>query len=121
MQSWFRYCLFTTAIMNLLGAVVFALPIFGQGDIFKLPGNTHPFYLSIISAWILIFGISYFWLALSAKPERFYIAIVAACKLAISLIFLTFWLTGDLPLLTASAGVGDLFFALIFMYWLFLK
>jgi hypothetical protein len=121
MQPWFRYCLFTTAIMNLMGAVVFVLPVFGQGDIFKLPQNVHPFYLLIISAWILIFGISYLWLALSAKPERFYIAIVAACKLAIASIFLIFWFTGDLPLITASAGGGDLFFGLIFIYWLFQK
>ncbi|HLO84489.1 MAG TPA: hypothetical protein VK203_05650 [Nostocaceae cyanobacterium] len=121
MQTWFRYCLFATAIMNFMGAVVFALPLLGKGEIFKLPQNAHPFYLLIISAWIFIFGISYFWLALRAKPEPFYIAVVVACKVAIASLFLTFWLTGDIPLFTASAGFGDLFFALLFIYWLFQK
>jgi hypothetical protein len=121
MQNWFRYTLFATTIMNFTGAIVFALPIFGRGDIFKLPENAHPLYLSIISAWIFIFGVAYLWLALTAKPERFYIAVVTVCKLAIAFFFFIFWLTGDLPLLTASAGVGDLLFALIFIYWLLQK
>ncbi|MBD2294297.1 hypothetical protein H6G06_12560 [Anabaena sphaerica FACHB-251] len=118
MQKWFRYSLLATAIMNLAGAVIFALPIYGKGDVFGLP-NAHPLYLWIISSWILIFGVAYFWLALTAKPERLYIAVVAACKLAIAFIFFAFWMTGDLPFITASAGGGDFFFAIIFIYWLF--
>lgn len=119
MANWFRYSLLTTAIMNLAGAVVFALPIYGKGEIFGLPQNAHPLYLLIISSWILFFAVGYIWMALTAKPERLFIAVAAACKLAIAVFFFTFWIRGDLPLIIASAGSGDVLFAIAFIYWLF--
>ncbi|MFB2891331.1 hypothetical protein ACE1CI_00135 [Aerosakkonemataceae cyanobacterium BLCC-F50] len=118
MANWFRFTLLATAIMNFVGAVVFALPIYGKGEIFGLPQNAHPLYLSIVSSWILIFGLGYIWMAVSAKPDRLFIAVAATCKLAIAFSFFTFWLMGDLPLLTVSAGSGDLLFAIVFIYWL---
>lgn len=119
MANWFRLTLLATSILNLAGAVVFALPIYNQGVPSDLPQNVHPLYLSIVSSWILIFGIAYFWMAVTAKPERLFIAVAAAGKLTIALFFFLFWMVGDLPLTILLAGVGDILFAIAFIYWLF--
>lgn len=119
MANWFRFTLLATAIMNLAGAVIFALPIYNQGGTSDLPQNVHPLYLLIISSWILIFGVAYFWMAVTAKPERLFIAVAAAGKLTIALFFFLYWIKGDLPLTILSAGVGDILFAIAFIYWLF--
>ncbi|MBD2385260.1 hypothetical protein [Cylindrospermum sp. FACHB-282] len=91
--------------MNLAGAVIFALPIFGIGEVFGLP-NAHPLYLGIISSWILIFGVSYLWLAVTAKPDRFYIAVVAEEQIS------------DRHSLHSILGNGDFFLAIAFISWL---
>jgi hypothetical protein len=82
METWFRYLLISTAIFNLLGAIIFALPLFGQQKLSGLPQNTHPLYLGTISSWVFIFGLAYLWLAFAAKPEPLFIAVAAAAKIA---------------------------------------
>lgn len=119
MANWFRLTLLATSILNLAGAVVFALPIYNPGGTSDLPQNVHPLYLSIVSSWILIFGIAYFWMAVTAKPERLFIAVAAAGKLTIGFFFFWFWIKGDLPLTILLAGIGDILFAIAFFYWLF--
>ncbi len=118
MESWFRFLLLATALLNLVGAIAFAPPISGSGEISGLP-QTHPFYLWTLSSWILLFGVAYFWLAITAKPERLFIAVAAAAKLAIAVLIFAFWMVGDLPSTMMFAGCGDLFFAIAFIYWLF--
>ncbi|MBD2345607.1 hypothetical protein H6G18_15820 [Anabaena subtropica FACHB-260] len=118
MDRWFRYVLISTAIFNLFGAVIFALPIFGQEKLSALPQNTHPLYLWIISSWIFILGVAYLWLAFADKPEPLFIAVAAAAKLAIALIFFTFWMLGELKFSFVLSGCVDLFYAMVFIYWL---
>jgi hypothetical protein len=118
MENWFRYLLAATVLLNLGGAIALAPPIHSSGGRSGLP-QAHPFYLWTLSSWILIFGVGYFWLALTAKPERLFIAVAAAAKLAIAVLLFAFWMVGDLPLMSMLLGCADLFFAIAFIYWLF--
>lgn len=117
MENWFRYLLAATVLLNLGGAIALAPPIYGSGGSSGLP-HAHPFYLWTLSSWTLIFGVGYFWLALTAKPERLFIAVAAAAKLAIAVLLFAFWRVGDLPLTAVFVGCADLFFAIAFIYWL---
>ncbi|MEJ1935167.1 hypothetical protein WDZ92_33650 [Nostoc sp. NIES-2111] len=118
METWFRYLLISTAIFNLLGAVIFALPLFGQQKLSGLPQNAHPLYLGTISSWIFLFGVAYLWLAFAAKPEPLFIAVAAAAKIAIAIIFFVFWTLGELGFTFVLSGCIDLFYAIAFIYWL---
>lgn len=116
----FRYCLVITALFNLFGSISFAPPVYYQmADILGLPKDTIPFGLWVISSWILIFGIGYAWLAIHPKPEHLFVAVAAACKVAIAIFFFIFWSTGELPLVALLTGCGDLLFAVVFIVWLF--
>ncbi|HEY9652008.1 MAG TPA: hypothetical protein V6C95_15190 [Coleofasciculaceae cyanobacterium] len=118
MENWFRYVLMATALLNLGGAIAFAPPIHSSGEKPGLP-QAHPFYLWTLSSWILILGVAYFWMALTAQPERLFIAVAAAAKLAIAFLLFAFWIVGELPLTAMFVGCADLFFAIAFIYWLF--
>jgi hypothetical protein len=118
MEKWFRYLLAATALLNLGGAIAFVPPIHSSAESSGMP-SAHPFYLWTLSSWILIFGVGYFWMALTAKPERLFIAAAAAAKLAIAVLLFAFWRVGDLPLMALFVGCADLFFAIAFIYWLF--
>lgn len=120
MTVWFRYCLLTTAVFNLFGAISFAPPVYYQmADTLGLPKDTVPFGLWVIASWIFIFGVGYAWLSVQNKPENLFIAVAAACKVTIAIFFFIFWSTGDLPLISLFAGCGDFLFAIIFILWLF--
>ncbi|MBD2156852.1 hypothetical protein [Leptolyngbya sp. FACHB-16] len=117
MVKWFRYCLYAAAFMNVMGSLAFIFPLVTQSNPLSMP-EAHPLYLGTLSSWILIFGIAYAWMAFMQKPERLFIAVAAACKVAIAILFFVFWLAGDLSFLAASVGLGDLSFAIAFIYWL---
>lgn len=116
--TWFRYCLLLTTIFNLFGVIRFAPPVYYPADTVGLPKDAI-FVHWVIASWILILGLSYAWLAITAKPEKFFIAIAAACKIAIAILFFIFCARGDLPLTFLFGGFGDLFFACAFIFWLF--
>ncbi|HEY9877979.1 MAG TPA: hypothetical protein V6D29_05960 [Leptolyngbyaceae cyanobacterium] len=120
--TWFRYCLSATAIFNLFGAISFAPPIYYRtADSLGFPKYESPFLLWVLASWILIFGLAYAWLAIKAKPEYLFVAVAAACKVAIALFLIGFYLSGDLPAISLFAAAGDLLFALIFIIWIFLS
>lgn len=117
---WFRYCLAITSVFNGLGAISFAPPVYRSiAGILGLTGEVSDFSLWVIASWILIFGVGYAWLAIKAKPEKLFIAIAAACKIAIAFLFFYYWFIGELPPFALVAGLGDLVFAVIFIFWLF--
>jgi hypothetical protein len=78
-----------------------------------------PFGLWVIASWILIFGVGYAWLSVQPKPENLFVAVAAACKVAIAIFFFIFWSTGELPLISLFTGCVDFLFAIIFIFWLF--
>ncbi|WP_427160421.1 hypothetical protein ACQFX9_01685 [Aliinostoc sp. HNIBRCY26] len=115
--TWFRYCLFLTTIFNLFGAIRFAPPVYYGANTVELPKDAI-FVHWVIASWIFILGAGYAWLAITAKPEKFFIAVAAACKIAIAILFFIFWFQGDLSFTFLLAGCGDLFFAFAFIFWL---
>lgn len=113
-----RYALFATAGMNSFGALLFMPPLQQMRSWFGLPLNVHPLYLWIISAWILLFGCAYFYMALTKKFERTLLAIGAGGKLSFFLLLLGYYFYGEVTLLTVLSGSSDLIFAMIFIIWL---
>lgn len=116
--TWFRYCLLVTAIFNLFGTISFLPPVYyPMVNILGLPEAT-PFGLWVIASWIFIFGAGYAWMFVTAKPERLFVGVAAACKITIALCFCIFWLTGDFPLISLFVGCSDFLLAGIFIFWL---
>lgn len=118
--TWFRYCLLLTAIFNLFGAISFAPPVYySMADMLGLPTDVSPFFLWIIADWIFIFGAAYAWLSINPKPESFFVAVAAACKITLAIFSFLFWFTNDLPLTSVWVGGCDFLFGIVFIFWLF--
>jgi hypothetical protein len=116
-----RIALLATGVMNIFGAALFA-PMFPQlRELNGLPNASHPLYLWIISIWILAFGLCYLWLGYTGRREVLFLVIGAIGKLSFSFLLIIYWLFGELPAMTAVSGLLDLFFALLFLYWVSCK
>jgi hypothetical protein len=66
MANWMRSVFFVSAVINVLGALMFAPSIqFGR----KWLGleATNPVYLWVIASFILLFGIGYFYLSMTGS------------------------------------------------------
>lgn len=118
MGKWMRRAFLATGAMNMLGALTFAPPVTIIRETFNLPNQTHPFYLWIITSWIFAFGLCYLWLGITGKGERLFVVIAAAGKLSFVSLLFGYALAGEIPLLTAFSGLGDLFFGVLFLSWL---
>ena len=118
MGKWMRRAFLATAAMNMLGALTFVPFITIFREAFKLPNQTHPFYLWIISIWIFAFGLCYLWLGITGKYERLFVVLAATGKLSFVAILFGYALAGEIPMLTALSGLGDLFFGVVFVLWL---
>jgi hypothetical protein len=118
MSKLMKLALIATGLLNMVGAILF-MPIFPrlrQSNGF--PGMAHPLYLWIISIWIFLFGICYLWLGVTGKRERLFLIIGSAGKLSFVGLLFIYWSIGELPLQTAISSLADLFFALIFLFYL---
>jgi len=119
LPAWMRAALWTTAIMNMLGAMTFVpvLPI--DRTWLGLPPVAHPLYLWIIAEFVFIMGLGYGYCAWANRAPRIFIAVGALGKLAFFVTMSAGWLIGDLPLKTALMTSGDLIFGCLFVVWLF--
>ena len=108
-----------TGIMNMGGTFLFTPAASRLRDSLKLPALSHPLYLWIIALWIFAFGVAYLSLAITGRPERLFIAVGAFGKAVFSLLLIGYSIGGTIPLFTASLGLSDLFFAVIFVRWLY--
>jgi hypothetical protein len=113
-----RLLLLACGPMNLNGAVIFAPPVTAFRPMVGLP-EAHPLYLWVISIWILIFGVAYFWMGVTGEPSRMFLAVGAAGKAAFALLLVTLAATGALPPMAAGVGLPDLGLAAVFAVWLF--
>jgi len=119
MAKWMRIVLFATAVLNMVGAALF-VPFFQAFRISNgFPAESHPLYLWIIASWIFMFGLCYFWLAVTGGRERLFLVIGAGGKFTFVLITFIYWQLGQLPANTFLASLTDLFFAITFAFWLF--
>jgi len=116
---WFRRVLLVTAVMNILGAAIFAPPLTAARHLIGVPEPGHPFYGWILALWILFFGLGYLRLAFAKTPERLFVQLGAAGKASFFLLLAAFWLGGDLPILVPLSALPDLLFAILFALWLY--
>jgi hypothetical protein len=113
-----RNALFATAAMNLLAALMFLPPATGLRALAGLPPGEHALYLSTVAMFVTLFGVGYLWVAVANRPERLFITLSAAGKLAFFVLLVGLWSAGSVPATVPLAGVGDLVFALLFVGWL---
>jgi hypothetical protein len=117
--TWFRVCLAIAALFNFCGAFSFAPPFYDSvAPSLGLPTQISPFGFWVLATWILIFGIAYAWLALNPQPQKLFVTVAAACKMAIAIFFFIFWFIGDLPIIALLTGSGDLLLGIAFIVWL---
>ncbi len=116
---WMRRALYATAAMNVVGAIGFLPPAHALRALAGFPEAEHPLYLATVSMFVLLFGLAYLALAVSGRPDRFFIAVAAAGKVAFFALLTVLWLGGTLPLQAIAAGTGDLVFGALFLVWLY--
>jgi hypothetical protein len=116
---WMRRALYATAAMNVIAAIGFLPPAHALRALAGLPEAEHALYLTIVSMFVLLFGLAYLSLAMSGRPDRFFLTIAAAGKLSFFALLAVLWLGGTLPFRAVLAGSGDLVFGLLFVAWLF--
>lgn len=118
MPRWMNVALIATGVLNMFGAVLFFPASESLRAANGFPKGSHPFYLSIISSWIFLFGLCYLWLGIKGRNERLFLVIGAAGKASFVGIALVFAALGVIPVMTALSTFPDLLFAAVFSYYL---
>jgi len=113
-----KIALIATGVLNMFGGVLFLPVSESLRTANGFPGGSHPFYLSIISSWIFLFGLCYLWLGIKGRNERLFLAIGAAGKAAFVVLTFLFVTLGDIPVKTALSTLPDFVFAAIFTVYL---
>jgi hypothetical protein len=116
-DTFMRRALWTTAVFNVGGALLFAFPE-TLGRLAGLPSPVPGVYSTLLASFVLLFGGMYAWLARQPRIDRPMVVLAAIGKTSVFVIAGAFWLTGELPGLTVVAAAGDLTFAGIFVWWL---
>jgi len=118
MPLWMKIALIATGALNMFGGVLFLPASESLRTANGFPAGSHPLYLSIISAWILMFGLCYLWLGIKGRNETLFLVIGAAGKAAFVALTVLFATRGDVPFTTALSTLPDLLFAAIFTFYL---
>lgn len=113
-----RWMLLVSGPMNLGGAVLFAPPMGALRDAFGLP-SSDPFYLWILSAWVLAFGVAYFYMGYTGRVSRGVIALGAWGKAVFALLVMSLAARGGLSSVAVASAVPDLVMAVTFAWWLY--
>jgi hypothetical protein len=112
--------------MDACGSVCYGRNEYHRGNYFR-PAHfdrsvpftaAHPLYLWILSIWIFGFGACYLSMAITQRHDRTFIAIGAVGKLSFFGLMAVYALMGEISGMAIGAAVGDLVFAMIFVYWL---
>lgn len=118
LPRWMRVALGATAVMNLVGAALFAPLSTLVHDLAGLPADVHPLYAWTVAEFIGFFGLGYGWCALTGRAPRMFIALGAGGKLAFFATLVAYFARGELPLAAVAFGSADLWFGLAFLFWL---
>lgn len=111
-----RWLLMACGPMN-LGGAVFAPPSQYLRNVVGIP-EAHPLYLWVLSAWLPLLGIAYFWMGWTGRTDRTFMAVGAAGKATFAVILLALWGNGELPMTAGFVGLPDLVLACVFAAWL---
>ena len=118
-SKWMRIVFLITGVVNMVGALFF-VPRVGFGRaLLGLPVDVYPMYLWIIAWWIFLFGMAYFYLALTDKSERLFVYIGAFGKLSFGLLLIASWLNREASIWSVLAALTDITLAGIFLFWLY--
>jgi hypothetical protein len=117
LPAWTRTALLATAVMNAGAAMAFLPPARGLRALTGFPEG-EPLYLATVALFVMLFGVGYLVVGLSGRPERLFIGLAAAGKLAFVAVVAGFWTSGAVPLQAFLTALGDLPFGLLFAWWL---
>jgi len=113
-----RGALWATAALNVVGAVVFALPALGRSSPL-LPMAVPPYFAAQIGFTIALFAGVYAWLALQPTFHRPLVVVGGLGKLGFFTVTAAYALAGEVPVGMALNATPDLVFAGIFLWWAF--
>ena len=114
-----RAVMYLAAAVNALGAYLFFPGAVSLRQFVGLTVEGHPFLFSVLSAFILIFGLAYLAAGLTGRADPMFLLVAAAGKLAFFYLAGAYWIAGAFPAIVPAGASSDLIFALIFLWWLF--
>jgi len=114
-----RLSLQVTAPFNFAAAYALAYPASSLGVLFGLPTDAPAVYRVLASGMVALFGAAYGWLSVQPVIDRPMVALATCGKLLAFASLVALAVLGHIPVRTAVLGSGDLFFALIFVWWWF--
>lgn len=117
-ETWVRRSLWIACPFNLFAALVFAFPSSAIGQQLGLPHSVNPLYLSLVSLFVGLFGLTYGWLARRPTIDRPLLGLGSIGKFGAFLIALTLWLDDAVPEVVVLVALGDLAFAALWFNWL---
>jgi len=115
-KAYYKYLFIIAAIWNLMIGIPLLLgSFFGTSGFQAL---SLMYYQGFLLA-VLVFGIGYLMVGLDLENNHLVIILAVIAKALIFLIFLVYYISGDLPLYQMLVGVGDLIFSILFIEFLF--
>jgi hypothetical protein len=112
-----RWLLMFCGPMNVAGAVCFSPPVTAVRRQFGL-AEPDPFYLWVLSAWILAFGVAYFHQGWTGRGNRGVLALAAWGKGVFAGVLVGQSVAGAVSPFAGVAVLPDLGLALVFAVWL---
>jgi hypothetical protein len=113
-----RPSLWATFVFNLGGAYLLAFPTSALGQLAGLPAEVPLFYRIQLAMFVSVSGGAYAWLARQPRIDRPLVGLAAIAKFAFFAITFVLWLAGEAPGRGVIITCGDLFFAMVFTWWL---
>lgn len=117
LSAFMRGVLLASGPLNAFGAVLFAPPMTALRQLLGLP-EADPFYLWVLSAWVLAFGVAYVHMGWTGRADRGVLALGAWGKGVFAQLVLGLALQGRANGLAAIGALPDLCMAVVFASWL---
>ena len=117
-ERFLRGVLRLAAVVNLVGAFLFAFPASTASQLAGLPPTAPAVYRGLTALFILLFGCAYAWLAAQATINRPFVAFGAIGKAAAFALVTVLWLNGEATATSVAAMSGDLVLASLFWFGL---
>ncbi|MES2885568.1 MAG: hypothetical protein V4709_12225 [Pseudomonadota bacterium] len=114
----FRRILWLSALTNLGGALLFALPAWPLGQLAGLPADVPLFYRAFVALFVLIYAGMYAWLAMQPVIHRPMVVLAAIGKSSAFLLVLLLWLMGAASVMSLALLSADLALAALYLAWL---
>jgi hypothetical protein len=116
-QRPMRWVLLCCGPMNLAGAISFS-PLLSSGRRSVGLPEPDPFYLRVLSAWVLAFGVAYFYQGWTGQVNLTVLALGAWGKFVFAALLIQHGFTNDMRTFAITAALPDLILALLFAAWL---